>query len=75
MIGAVATISVVEGKEKEFEKIAIKLVEAVNLEDEDNLFYSFIWGQMKLTYLLPHCVYCLYEVGCKHGVEIRTSCC
>ena len=39
MIGVVATISVLNGKEAEFEKIAIKLVEAVNLEEEDNLFY------------------------------------
>ena len=39
MIGVVATILVVEGKEIEFEEIAIKLVEAVNLEEEDNLFY------------------------------------
>ena len=37
MIGAVATISVVEGKEKEFEEIAIKLVEAVNLEEKDKI--------------------------------------
>ena len=39
MIGVVATIAVLKGKEAEFEKIAKKLVEAVNLEEEDNLFY------------------------------------
>ena len=51
MIGAVATISVVEGKEKEFEEIAIKLVEAVNLEEEDNLFYR-LYKKNSNTYII-----------------------
>ena len=51
MIGAVATISVLEGKEKEFEEIAIKLVEAVNLEEEDNLFYR-LYKKNSNTYVI-----------------------
>ena len=51
MIGAVATISVVEGKEIEFEEIAIKLVEAVNLEEEDNLFYR-LYKKSPNTYVI-----------------------
>ena len=39
MIGVVAEISVINGKEKEFEEIAKKLVSAVNSEEKDNLFY------------------------------------
>ena len=39
MIGAIATIAVIKGKEAEFEEIATKLVNAVNLKEEDNLFY------------------------------------
>lgn len=39
MIGIIATISVKEEKEKEFQEIMKKLVIAVNLNEEDNLFY------------------------------------
>ncbi len=39
MIGVIATISVLNGKENEFEEVAKKLVSAVNLEEKDNLFY------------------------------------
>jgi len=51
MIGVVATILVVEGKEIEFEEIAIKLVEAVNLEEEDNLFYR-LYKKSSNTYVI-----------------------
>ena len=39
MIGVMATITVKEEKEKEFQEIMKKLVTAVNLNEEDNLFY------------------------------------
>ena len=39
MIGVIAVILIKNGKEKEFEEIAKKLVSAVNLEEKDNLFY------------------------------------
>ena len=39
MIGVMATITVKEEKEKEFQEIMKKLVIAVNLNEEDNLFY------------------------------------
>ena len=51
MIGVVATILVVEGKEIEFEEIALKLVEAVNLEEEDNLFYR-LYKKSSNTYVI-----------------------
>ena len=37
MIGVIATISVKKGKEKAFQEIMKKLVNAVNLDEEDNL--------------------------------------
>ena len=40
MIGVVAEIIVKNGKEKEFEEIAKKLVSAVNSEEKDNLSIS-----------------------------------
>ena len=48
MIGVMATIKVKEEKEKEFQKIMKKLVIAVNLNEEDNLFYRLY---KKLTFI------------------------
>ena len=39
MIGVIATISVKKGKEIEFQEMMKKLVNAVNLDEADNLFY------------------------------------
>ena len=39
MIGVIATISVKKGKEIEFQAMMKKLVNAVNLDEADNLFY------------------------------------
>tara|TARA_Y100001970_G_scaffold291373_1_gene428290 strand:- start:16098 stop:16388 length:291 start_codon:yes stop_codon:yes gene_type:complete len=39
LIGVIAKISLLNGKEKEFEKVAKKLVIAVNSKERDNLFY------------------------------------
>jgi quinol monooxygenase YgiN len=50
MIGVVATISVVNGKEQEFEEIAIKLVNAVNTEEDENLFYR-LYKKSSHTYV------------------------
>ena len=51
MIGAIATIKVIKGKESEFEKVAKKLVNSVNLEEEDNLFYR-LYKKNSNTYII-----------------------
>ena len=39
MIGVIAYLKIKSGKEKQFEEIAKKLVDAVNSEEENNIFY------------------------------------
>ena len=51
MIGAIANIKVIKGKEKQFEEIATKLVNAVNSEEEDNLFYR-LYKKSSNTYII-----------------------
>tara|TARA_B110000196_G_scaffold184579_1_gene158189 strand:+ start:405 stop:698 length:294 start_codon:yes stop_codon:yes gene_type:complete len=51
MIGVIATIKVKDSKEVEFENIAVKLVNAVNVEEEDNLFYR-LYKQSSHVYII-----------------------
>ena len=51
MIGVIATIKVKDSKEVEFENIAVKLVNAVNVEEEDNLFYR-LYKQSSHVYVI-----------------------
>ena len=51
MIGVIATIKVKDSKEVEFEDIAVKLVNAVNVEEEDNLFYR-LYKQSSHVYII-----------------------
>ena len=51
MIGVIATISVKEGKEKQFQEVIKKLVNAVNLYEEDNLFYR-LYKKNSNTYII-----------------------
>ena len=39
MIGVIANLKIKPGKEKQFEEIAKILVDAVNSEEENNIFY------------------------------------
>ena len=51
MIGVIATIKVKDSKEVEFENIAVKLVNAVNVKEEDNLFYR-LYKQFSHVYVI-----------------------
>lgn len=50
MIGVVATLNIQEGKAKEFEAIAGKLVENVNANEEGALYYD-LYKQDETTYV------------------------
>ena len=49
MIGVIANLKIKPGKEKQFEEIAKILVDAVNSEEENNIFYR-LYKKSELLY-------------------------
>ncbi len=49
MIGVIANLRIKPGKEKQFEEVAKKLVDAVNSEEENNIFYR-LYKKSELLY-------------------------